>query len=90
LVKDEMSARNMTIVGLALALSLGIASVPSAIEQFPAVLRDLIGGAPIVVAAITAFTLNIALPNKTLTDEAKEREEIAKADAEAAKADSDK
>ncbi len=80
LVKDEMSARNMTIVGLSLALSLGIAAEPSAIEQFPAVLRDLIGGAPIVVAAITAFTLNIVLPKKSLSDEAKEREKIANED----------
>ncbi|MGM0834417.1 purine permease [Halomonas qinghailakensis] len=80
LVKDEMSARNMTIVGLSLALSLGIAAEPTAIEQFPAVLRDLIGGAPIVVAAITAFTLNIVLPKKSLSDEAKEREKIANED----------
>lgn len=84
LTKDELSARNMTIVGLALALSLGIASVPSAIEQFPAMLQNVIGGAPIVVAAITAFVLNIVLPRKSLSDEAREREEIAKADAEAA------
>ncbi|WP_108445633.1 uracil-xanthine permease family protein [Halomonas denitrificans] len=86
LIKDELSARNMTIVGLALALSLGISSVPSAIEQFPAMLQNVIGGAPIVVAAITAFVLNIVLPKKSLTDEAREREEIAKADAEAAAA----
>ncbi|WP_249977529.1 uracil-xanthine permease family protein [Vreelandella olivaria] len=80
LIKDELSARNMTIVGLALALSLGIASVPASIDQFPSILKDLIGGAPIVVAAITAFTLNILLPNKSLSDEAAEREAIAKAD----------
>lgn len=86
LIKDELSARNMTIVGLALALSLGISSVPSAIEQFPAMLQNVIGGAPIVVAAITAFVLNIVLPRKSLSDEAREREEIAKADAEAAAA----
>ncbi|MDX1465154.1 MAG: purine permease, partial [Halomonas sp.] len=67
-------------------LSLGISSVPSAIEQFPAMLQNVIGGAPIVVAAITAFVLNIVLPKKSLTDEAREREEIAKADAEAAAA----
>lgn len=90
LIKDEMTARNMTIVGLALALSLGIATVPAAIEQFPAIVRNLIGGAPIVVAAITAFTLNIILPNKSLSDEAKERAAIAKADEEAAKAESNK
>ncbi|WP_311955671.1 uracil-xanthine permease family protein [Halomonas garicola] len=81
LVKDEMSARNMTIVGLALALSLGIASVPEAIAQFPEVVRNIIGGAPIVVAAITAFVLNIVLPNKSLSDEAKEREAIEAAEA---------
>ena len=86
LVKDEMSARNMTIVGLALALSLGIAAVPEAIAQFPEVVQNIIGGAPIVIAAITAFVLNIALPNKSLSDEAKEREAIAKADEEADKA----
>lgn len=79
LVKDEMSARNMTIVGL--ALSLGIASVPEAIAQFPEVVQNIIGGAPIVVAAITAFVLNIVLPNKSLSDEAKEREAIEAAEA---------
>lgn len=84
LIKDELSARNMTIVGLALALSLGISQVPAAIEQFPEGLRNVIGGAPIVVAAITAFVLNIILPNHSLADEEREREEIAKADAEAA------
>ena len=89
LIKDELSARNMTIVGLALALSLGISSVPSAIEQFPAMLQNVIGGAPIVVAAITAFVLNIVLPKKSLSDEAREREEIAKADAEAAAGNDD-
>ncbi|MBB3139186.1 uracil-xanthine permease family protein [Halomonas organivorans] len=83
LTKDEMSARNMTIVGLALALSLGISAVPSAIAQFPETLQNVIGGAPIVVAAITAFVLNLVLPRKTLADEAREREEIAEADAEA-------
>ncbi|MBB3190480.1 uracil-xanthine permease family protein [Halomonas cerina] len=82
LIKDELSARNMTIVGLALALSLGIAQVPSSIEQFPAMLQNVIGGAPIVVAAITAFVLNIVLPRTSLADEAREREAIAEADAD--------
>ncbi|APE30263.1 uracil permease [Halomonas aestuarii] len=81
LIKDELSARNMTIVGLSLALSLGIAQVPSAIAQFPAMLQNLIGGAPIVVAAITAFVLNLVLPRTSLADEAREREAIARADA---------
>ncbi|MDI5987580.1 nucleobase:cation symporter-2 family protein [Halomonas sp. M4R5S39] len=84
LIKDELSARNLTIVGLSLALALGIAEVPAAIEQFPEMVRNIIGGAPIVVAAITAFVLNIVLPRRSLADEQREREELARADAEAA------
>ncbi|MFW3615952.1 uracil-xanthine permease family protein [Billgrantia antri] len=81
LIKDELSARNMTIVGLALALSLGIAEVPAAIERFPEWLQNLVGGAPIVVASITAFVLNLLLPKVTLDDEAREREAMACDDA---------
>ncbi|TFH86040.1 purine permease [Billgrantia azerbaijanica] len=88
LIKDELSARNMTIVGLALALSLGIAEVPAAIERFPEWLRSVIGGAPIVVAAITAFVLNLVLPHASLADEAREREAIAAAEAGAEEAGS--
>jgi NCS2 family nucleobase:cation symporter-2 len=80
LIKDELSARNMTIVGLALALSLGIAQVPEAIALLPDWIQNAIGGAPIVVAAITAFTLNLVLPRVTLADEERERERMARAD----------
>lgn len=82
LIKDELSARNMTIVGLALALSLGIAQVPEAIAQLPEWIQSVIGGSPIVVAAITAFTLNLVLPRVTLADEERERERMARADEE--------
>lgn len=78
LIKDEMTARNMTIVGLSLALSLGITSVPSAIEQFPETVKDVVTGAPIVITAISAFLLNLLLPRKTLAQEAQEREEEAR------------
>ena len=83
IIKDELSARNMTIVGLALALSLGIAEVPAAIEQFPEWLQSVIGGTPIVLAALTAFVLNLVLPQVTLDDEANEREALARSEAKA-------
>lgn len=83
LIKDELSARNMTIVGLALALSLGIADVPAAIAQFPEWLQNLVGGAPIVVATFTAFILNLVLPKVTLADEANEREAMVRRESEA-------
>jgi NCS2 family nucleobase:cation symporter-2 len=80
-VKDELSSRNMTIVGLALALSMGISSVPEAIALFPDVLKNIIGGSPIVVAAFVSFTLNIVLPRKSLAEEARERYAIEAEDA---------
>lgn len=79
LTKDELSSRNMTIASLSLALSLGIYAAPEAIAPFPELFRLVVGGSPIVVAAITAFSLNLLLPRKTLADEASERERMAEA-----------
>ncbi|MCG6657586.1 purine permease [Halomonas campisalis] len=78
ITKDELSARNMTIASLALALSMGIYAVPEAIEAFPEMLQLVVGGSPIVVAAGVAFTLNLVLPKRSLADEAAEREEMAR------------
>ncbi|WP_240616490.1 solute carrier family 23 protein [Marinobacter fuscus] len=88
LIKDELSSRNMTIVGLSLALSMGISSVPEATALFPDVLKSIIGGSPIVVAAFVAFTLNIILPKMTLADEKKEREAMEEEDREESENDS--
>ncbi|MFD2190735.1 uracil-xanthine permease family protein [Pistricoccus aurantiacus] len=76
LTKDEMSSRNVTIASLSLALSMGVYAVPGAIDQFPAILKQVLGGSPIVIAAIVSFTLNLILPRKTLADEEQERKEI--------------
>ncbi|MFB9145914.1 uracil-xanthine permease family protein [Halomonas alkalicola] len=82
ITRDEMSARNMTIASLALALSMGVYAVPEAIGQLPAMLQLVVGGSPIVVAALVAFTLNLVLPRRSLADEAAEREALARAMAE--------
>ncbi|WP_116473432.1 uracil-xanthine permease family protein [Zobellella maritima] len=75
LIKDELSSRNVTIVALSLALAMGIKAVPEAIGQLPDTLNMLVSS-PVIVAAVMAFTLNMALPKKTLLDEAREREQI--------------
>ncbi|WP_254276686.1 uracil-xanthine permease family protein [Halomonas sp. 3H] len=77
ITKDEMSARNMTIASLALALSMGVYAVPEAIAGFPEMLQLVVGGSPIVVAALVAFTLNLVLPRRSLADEAAERAAMA-------------
>ncbi|MGO1461538.1 MAG: uracil-xanthine permease family protein [Marinobacter sp.] len=79
-MEDELSSRNMTIVGLALALSMGIEAVPTSIAMFPEFLQNVMGGSPITVAAFVAFTLNLILPNKTLADEANDRAELEEAE----------
>lgn len=73
IITDELSSRNITIVGLAVALGMGITSVPEALGAFPEFVRMVFGETPIVIATIVAFALNIIIPNKSLEDEAKER-----------------
>ncbi|GGO86229.1 xanthine/uracil permease [Marinobacterium nitratireducens] len=76
ITKDEMSSRNVTIVSLSLALSMGIYAVPDSIEKFPEMFQLVVGGSPIVIAAFVSFTLNLLLPQKTLADEERERRQI--------------
>ncbi|MDR5866392.1 uracil-xanthine permease family protein [Halomonas koreensis] len=79
LTRDELSSRNITIASLSVALSMGIYAAPGAIAGFPETLKLVIGGSPIVVAALVSVTLNLALPRKSLDDERREREAIAEA-----------
>ena len=62
----------------------------AAIEQFPGWLQSVIGGTPIVLAALIAFVLNLVLPNVTLADEASEREALARSEAKAESATHEK
>lgn len=74
--KDEMSVRNVTIVALALAMAMGLDAVPQSLDNAPALLKQVIGGSPIVTAAAVSIILNVLLPQKTLADEAKDRADI--------------
>lgn len=75
LLKDDLTARNTTIVGLALALGMGLSAVPDALSGFPSVITTYIRE-PIVVSGMVAFMLNLIAPNKTITDEEKERKDL--------------
>lgn len=76
ITQEELSSRNITIVGLALALGMGVTTVPQCLEQFPPMVSMVFGKSPIVIATLVAFTLNMILPNKSLRDEEKERLEM--------------
>lgn len=76
IMQDELSARNTSLVGLAVALGMGIDMVPESIAGFPKWFIDIFGSSPVIIATIIAFTLNIVLPKKTIAEEQKEREDM--------------
>lgn len=75
IIQDELSGRNMAIVGLAVALGIGITSVPESLALYPDWVMMVFGRSAVVIATIIAFGLNLILPQKTLADEQREREE---------------
>ena len=57
-----MDYRNTTIVGLAVALGMGITQANAALSSFPAWVTTVFGKSPVVLATITAVILNLVLP----------------------------
>lgn len=76
ITQDEMSNRNMTIVGLAVALGMGMTQVPASLVNFPAWFMMVFGKSPVVIATLVALILNIVLPKRTLVQEQKERDQL--------------
>ncbi len=57
-----MDYRNTTIVGLSIALGMGITQANAALASFPAWVTTIFGKSPVVLATITAIVLNLLLP----------------------------
>ena len=64
IAKGGLTPRNCSIVGLAVALGMGITQVPEALAQFPSWVTMIFGKSAVVVATILAISLNILIPNK--------------------------
>lgn len=62
ITKEELSARSVTIVALALGLGYGLGANSGALAGLPENVRLIFGGSGIVPAAIVAILLNIILP----------------------------
>ena len=62
IVKEPLTARNMTIVSVALGLGYGIGANGAILNQLPEGVRLIFGGSGIVPAAIVAILLNLCLP----------------------------
>lgn len=74
IMTDEMSSRNVTIVGLGIALGMGIVQLgEQALAQFPEWFRMVFTSSPVVLATLVVFILNLILPKKTIAEEEAER-----------------
>lgn len=64
--KDGMTPRTVTVVGMSVALGVGIAQVSGSLAGpgLPAWVGTVFGSSPVVVAAIMAIILNLALPKE--------------------------
>ena len=75
IVQDEMSVRNTTIVGLGIALGMGITQIPKeGLQYLPSWFNMVFASSPVVLATVVVFILNIILPKKTIAEEKAERE----------------
>lgn len=64
ITSDDFSMRSSVVVGLSVALGVGITQVAGALQGpgFPAWVHTVFGSSPIVVTAIVAILLNLLLP----------------------------
>jgi NCS2 family nucleobase:cation symporter-2 len=62
ITQQPMNYHNKMIVGISLALGVGITMVAPSVAYFPAGIRSIIDSSPIIVSFLSAFLLNIATP----------------------------
>lgn len=61
---QEMNFRNTVVVGLAVALGVGITQAPASLALFPGWVTTVFGKSPVVIATIVAVFLNLVLPKE--------------------------
>ncbi len=69
IAQNKLTVRTTNIVGLSVALGVGISQVPECLDLFPSWVGMVFGGSPVVVSTIVAILLNLILPK----DEAEEQ-----------------
>lgn len=60
--QQPLNYRNKMIVGIALALGVGVSSVSASLQFFPEAIQNIIGKSPIVLSFLIAFLLNLVTP----------------------------
>lgn len=64
IMRQEMNFRNSSIVGLAVALGMGVTQASASLAGFPGWVTTIFGKSPVVLATITAILLNLVLPKE--------------------------
>ena len=64
IASEELNFRNTTIVGLAIAVGMGVAQASASLAQFPDWVTTIFGKSPVVLATISAIVLNLILPKQ--------------------------
>lgn len=59
---EDMNFRNTSVVGLAVALGMGVCSAPATLSAFPDWVTTIFGKSPVVISTIFAIFLNQILP----------------------------
>ena len=68
IMRQEMTFRNSSIVGLSVALGMGISQAPASLASFPEWATMIFGRSPVVVATLAAILLNVILPKDAPAD----------------------
>ena len=66
---EPMDFRNTTVVGLAVAVGMGVTQANASLVQFPEWMTTIFGKSPVVLATIVALVLNLTLPKTKQKEE---------------------
>lgn len=69
ITQQPLNYRNRMIVGIALALGVGISNVSASLQFFPVDIQNIVGKSPIVLSFLVAFLLNIIVPEDNSPEE---------------------
>ena len=75
ITKEKLTARNTSVVGLAVALGIGVIQAGGCLALFPDWAKTIFGESAVVIATITAVTLNLILPEAEVQEAAGEKKQ---------------
>ena len=64
IMKEKMGPRNTTIIGLGIALGVGVTLVPESLAMFPSWVTLIFGKSAVVLSTIVTVVLNQILPKE--------------------------